>query len=44
MSRKKYTREFKISAVNLVNEQGYTVPDAAWSLGCRKGVTTHYWD
>jgi transposase len=33
MSRKKYTREFKISAVKLVNEQGYTVPDAARSLG-----------
>jgi transposase len=33
MPRKKYTREFKISAVKLVNEQGYSVPDAARSLG-----------
>ena len=33
MARKKYTREFKVSAVKLVNEQGYTVPDAARSLG-----------
>jgi transposase len=32
MSRK-YTREFKISAVRLVNEQGYTVSEAAKSLG-----------
>jgi len=33
MSRRKYTREFKISAVKLVNEQGYSAPQAAKSLG-----------
>ncbi len=33
MARRKYTREFKISAVKLVNEQGYSVVDAAKSLG-----------
>jgi transposase len=33
MARRKYTREFKISAVKLVNEQGYSIPDAARSLG-----------
>ena len=33
MSRRKFTREFKVSAVKLVNEQGYTVPEAARSLG-----------
>jgi transposase len=33
MARRKYTREFKISAVKLVNEQGYTIPNAAKSLG-----------
>ena len=33
MSRRKFTREFKVSAVKLVNEQGYTVPQAARSLG-----------
>ena len=33
MARRKYTREFKLSAVQLVNEQGYTIPDAARSLG-----------
>lgn len=34
MSRRKFTREFKVSAVKLVNDQGYnTVPEAARSLG-----------
>ena len=33
MARRKFTREFKISAVNLVNQQGYTVAEAAKSLG-----------
>lgn len=30
---KKYTREFKLAAVRLVAEQGYTVVEAAKSLG-----------
>jgi transposase len=33
MGRRKFSREFKLSAVKLVNEQGYRVPDAAKSLG-----------
>jgi len=33
MARRKYTREFKISAVRLVNEQGYSPSQAAKSLG-----------
>ena len=33
MPRRKYTREFKVSAVKLVNEQGYTATEAAKSLG-----------
>jgi len=33
MPRRKFTREFKISAVQLVNHQGYTVAAAARSLG-----------
>ena len=33
MSRRKYTREFKRSAVKLVNEQGYSIAEAAKSLG-----------
>ena len=33
MPRRRYTREFKLSAVKLVNEQGYSIPQAARSLG-----------
>jgi transposase len=33
MPKRKYSREFKLSAVQLVNEQGYSIPDAARSLG-----------
>ena len=33
MARRKFTREFKISAVQLVNHQGYSVAEAARSLG-----------
>lgn len=33
MARRKYTMEFKRSAVQLVNQQGYSVPEAAKSLG-----------
>ena len=31
--RKKYTKEFKLDAVSLVNDQGYTRVEAARSLG-----------
>jgi len=37
MARRKFTREFKLSAVRLVNEQGYTIPEAAKSLGIDQG-------
>jgi transposase len=33
MGRRRYTREFKISAVKLVNEQGYSPAEAGKSLG-----------
>jgi transposase len=33
MPRRRFSREFKLSAVKLVNEQGYSIPDAAKSLG-----------
>ena len=33
MPRRRFSREFKLSAVKLVNEQGYCVPEAAKSLG-----------
>lgn len=32
--RKNYTTEFKIEAVRLVTEQGYSISQAAESLGC----------
>jgi transposase len=37
MKRRKFTREFKVSAVQLVNAQGYTIPEAAKSLGVDQG-------
>lgn len=33
MARGRYTLEFKQSAVQLVNQQGYSIPEAAKSLG-----------
>jgi transposase len=46
MARRKFTREFKLSAVKLVNEQGYSIPDAARSLGvdpnCVRGWVGKY--
>lgn len=33
MGKRRFTREFKLSAVKLVNEQGYSPTDAAKSLG-----------
>lgn len=33
MAIRRYSREFKLSAVKLVNHQGYTVAQAAESLG-----------
>jgi transposase len=42
MGRRKFTREFKVSAVQLVNQQGYTVPQAAKSLGVDAN-SVRYW-
>jgi transposase len=42
MARRKFAREFKISAVKLVNEQGYSIAEAAKSLGVEQG-TVRYW-
>jgi transposase len=33
MAKRKYSREFKLSAVKLVNEQGYSIVEGAKSLG-----------
>src|SRR5258708_12700170 len=37
MGRRRFTREFKISAMKLVREQGYTAVQAAKSLGVDAG-------
>ena len=37
MPRRRFTREFKLSAVKLVQEQGYTAGEAAKSLGVGSG-------
>ena len=37
MSRRRFTREFKVSAAKLVSEQGYTVAEASKSLGVDSG-------
>ena len=36
--RKKYTQEFRDSAVNLVTEQGYKLAEAARNLGINRSV------
>ena len=40
--RKTYTAEFKVEAVKLVTEQGYSVAEAARSLGVREKLL-RYW-
>ena len=42
MARRKFTREFKLSAVQLVNQQGYSVAQAAKSLGVDAN-SVRYW-
>jgi transposase len=46
MARRKFTREFKFSAIKLVNEQGYSIAQAAKSLGidpnCLRGWITKF--
>ena len=37
-TRKKYSKEFKLDAISLVLEQGYTQPEAARSLGINANV------
>jgi transposase len=37
MARRTYSREFKVSAVSLVQQQGYTVAQAAKNLGIDPG-------
>lgn len=42
MARRRFSREFKVSAVKLVKEQGYSIPEAAKSLGV-DGQCVRYW-
>ena len=42
MTRRKYTREFKLSAVKLVQEQGYSARQAGLSLGVDPN-SVRYW-
>lgn len=42
MARRSYTREFKLSAVKLVKEQGYSIAQAAKSLGVDDN-SVRYW-
>ena len=42
MAKRRFTREFKISAVKLVQEQGYTVAEAAKSLGVDPNSVRHW--
>lgn len=42
MGRRQFTRDFKLSAVRLVNEQGYTITKAARSLGV-EATSVRYW-
>ena len=42
MSRRKYTKEFKVEAMNLVTGEGYTVAEAARSLGINAGMLSRW--
>jgi transposase len=42
MARRKFTREFKVSSVKLVNEQGYAIPQAGKSLGLDSRLVRHW--
>ena len=42
MARRKFTREFKLSAVQLVHQQGYSIGEAAKSLGV-DAASVRYW-
>jgi len=42
MARRKFTAEFKRSAVQLVNQQGYSPAEAAKSLGVDRQSVVHW--
>lgn len=41
-TRRKYTKEFKLDAISLVTEQGYTIAEAARSLGIHSNILSHW--
>ena len=41
-TRRKYTKEFKLDAISLVNEQGYTCPEASRSLGINSNILSRW--
>lgn len=41
-SKKKYSKEFKLDAINLVKEQGYTCAEAARSLGISSSMLSRW--
>jgi transposase len=42
VTRKSYPKEFKLDAISLVKEQGYSVADAAKSLGINKTMLARW--
>ncbi|APF02503.1 Transposase [Legionella pneumophila] len=41
-TRRKYTKEFKLDAISLVTEQGYTCREAARSLGINSNILSRW--
>ncbi len=41
-TRRKYTKEFKLDAISLVTEQGYTFPEAARILGIDSNILSRW--
>lgn len=41
-TRRKYTKEFKLDAISLVNDQGYTCSEAARSLGINSNILSRW--
>lgn len=41
-TRRKYTKEFKLDAISLVTEQGYTCPEASRSLGINSNILSRW--
>ena len=40
--RKKYTKEFKLDAISLVKEQGYTCAEASRNLGINSNILSRW--